>query len=139
MRDFDVLPVVSIGNDGPGMLRAPGYFNEAFSVGALNFDLQPAPFSGGGISPVTGKSEPDIMGFGVNVLSSLERDIDGRSIYGVMDGTSMAAPYVTGIAALCACADPKLQGERLRNYLVKHAIKINADPERVGAGLARFV
>ncbi len=138
MNDFDVLPVVAIGNDGAGTVRAPAYFPETLSVGAVDFELSPASFSGGGICPL-GHVEPDIAGYGVNVPSSLERDIDRRSWYARMDGTSMATPYVAGIAALCASASPQLQGEALRLHLLDHALQLGSGPERVGAGLARFV
>jgi subtilisin family serine protease len=137
-EDFDVLPVVAIGNDGPGTMRAPGYFPETLSVGAVDFDLQPAHFSGGGVSPITGQTEPDIAGFGVGILSSLERDIDKHNVYARMSGTSMAAPYVTGIAALLASADPSMHGEAIRQRLIDDAMPLSAPPTRVGAGLARY-
>jgi subtilisin family serine protease len=136
--DFDVLPVVAIGNDGAGIVRAPGYFAEALSVGAVDVTLSPAWFSGGGHSPLSGEPEPDIAGYGVDVLSSLERDVERHSLYAEMSGTSMASPYVAGVAALVAAANPGLQGAALRQYLVQHAMPL-AEPEtRVGAGLARF-
>jgi len=137
VEDFDVLPVVAIGNDGPGVVRAPGYFAEALGVGAVDFDLIPWPDSSSGISP-DGLPKPDIVGFGVDVMSSLERDIQRRSIYARMSGTSMAAPYVAGIAALAASANPGLQGAALRAWLVANAHTLTAPAERVGAGLARF-
>lgn len=136
--DFKVLPVVSIGNDGPGTVLAPGYFPESLSVGAVDFDLEPAWFSGSGLSPVTGKPEPDIAGYGVRVLAALERDISRRSLYAEKSGTSMAAPYVTGIAALLASANRGLQGDRLRQHLLDHALRLEGAGDRVGAGLARF-
>lgn len=139
LQTLNVLPVVAIGNDGPGHVRAPGYFRQALSVGALDFGGQAAEFSGGGLSEVTGEIEPDIAGYGVDITSSLERTIDGRSIYASMSGTSMAAPYVTGIAALCASQNPTLQGETLRRYLLDNAYPLSSPPDRVGAGLARFV
>jgi subtilisin family serine protease len=138
VNDFDVLPVIAIGNDGPGNMRAPAYFPEALAVGAVDFKLHPAPFSGGGISPVTGNKEPDIAGYGVEVFSSLERDADNKSWYARMSGTSMATPYVTGIAALLASANPGLQGNALRQRLINQALPLGAPLERVGAGLARF-
>jgi subtilisin family serine protease len=136
--DFEVLPVVAIGNDGPGVVRAPGYFPESFSVGAVNSDLEPATFSGGGISPLSGGTEPDIVGLGVDVLGALERDIERNSLYAKKSGTSMAAPYVSGIAALTASANPGLQGAGLRRRLLDNALSLTGEPVRVGGGLARF-
>jgi subtilisin family serine protease len=136
--DFDVLPVVAIGNDGPGIVLAPGYFPECLSVGAVDHDLEPAWFSSSGLSPLTGEPVPNIAGYGVNVLAALERNIHRRSLYAEKSGTSMAAPYVTGIAALIASANPELQGDGLRQHLVEHALRLPRAGNRVGAGLARF-
>lgn len=139
VNDFDILPVVAIGNDGPGTMRAPAYFPEALSVGALDFNLDPWSGSGGGLSPFTGDPKPDVAGYGVDVLSSLERDEDNTSWYGQMTGTSMATPYVTGIAALLASTDPRLQGDALRQRILDDALRLGAGPNRVGVGLARAV
>lgn len=137
-EDFDVLPVVAIGNEGPGSMRAPGYFPETLSVGAIDFNHQPADFSGGGFSPTGGEVQPDIAGYGVNIFSSLERDVNNRSLYKHISGTSMATPYVAGIAALYASMDAKLQGRVLRQHLLSTALPLQASTDRVGAGLARF-
>jgi subtilisin family serine protease len=139
VMDFDVLPVAAIGNDGPGVVRAPGYFPECLSVGAVGPDRRPPWFSGSGLSPVTQETEPDIAGYGVAVLSALERDLDRVSIYAEKSGTSMAAPYVTGIAALTASANPGLQGEALRRRILDNALRLEEGGSRVGAGLARFI
>ena len=93
----------------------------------------------GGRSPILTETEPDIAGYGVDILSSYERTIEGESIYAVASGTSMAAPYVAGIAALTASADPTLQGEALRQRLITNVLPLDAPFDRVGAGLARFV
>ncbi len=138
VEDFDVLPVVAIGNEGPGRVRAPGYFPETLSVGAIDSHHKPTQFSSGGLSPIDGEVQPDIVGYGVNIFSSLGRDINNRSLYKYMSGTSMAAPYVAGIAALYASADAKLQGKKLRQHLIKTALHLQAPADRVGAGLARF-
>jgi len=137
--DYNVLPIVAIGNDGPGRMRAPAYFPEALSVGAVDRALVPASFSGSGRPAKAPLWEPDIAGYGVDILSSLERRVDGRSVYALASGTSMAAPYVAGLAALAAAADPTLQGERLRQHLLTHALPIEDRRNRAGAGLARFV
>ena len=138
VEDFDVLPVVAIGNDGPGKMRAPGYFPETLSVGAVDFNHEPAWFSSGGLSPTGEGTQPDIAGYGVDIFSSLERDKGNRSLYKHMSGTSMATPYVAGIAALYASADAKFYGEALRRHLLNTALPLQATADRVGAGLARF-
>ncbi|MGL4649841.1 MAG: S8 family peptidase, partial [Caldilineaceae bacterium] len=106
VEDFGVLTVVAIGNDGPGKMRAPGFYPECLAVGAVDFELAPADFSGGGISPISGRPKPDVCGYGVDIVSSFERTTANRSRYVRMSGTSMASPYVAGVAALYASARP---------------------------------
>jgi subtilisin family serine protease len=139
LDDYHVLPIVAVGNEGMDTVRAPAYFDDTLSVGAVDYELQVAPFSGGGTSPLTGEVEPNIVGYGVSVLSSFERTIYNRSLYRRMSGTSMAAPYVTGIAALYASHNPSLQGRALWNHLVRTALPLEEPADRAGAGLARFV
>ena len=96
VEDFDVLPIVAIGNDGPGKMRAPGYFPETLSVGAIGFDHNPTSFSGGGTSPIEGRIQLNIAGYGVDIFSSLERDRNNRSLYKYMSGTSMLPLMLSG-------------------------------------------
>ncbi|CAD5990412.1 Subtilisin-like serine protease [Planktothrix tepida] len=134
----DVLPIVAIGNDGKGEYCYPGAFKECFSVGAVDLQGKIANFSGSGISE--GTIKPDIVGYGVDIHSSLERKCEGQSIYEKMSGTSMATPYVTGIAALYLCDKPQLKAKELKAKLIETAFPLSTQPpERVGVGLARFV
>ncbi|MBK8045783.1 MAG: S8 family serine peptidase [Anaerolineales bacterium] len=139
VNDFNVLPIVAVGNEGPGLMRAPAYFSDTLSVGAVNYDLEVAEFSGGGVSPITQEVEPNVAGYGVDILSSFERNRYNRSLYRVMSGTSMAAPYATGIAALYASQNSQWQGKALWQRLVQSALPVGAPEDRAGAGLARFV
>ena len=136
---YNVLPVVAAGNDGASKLRAPALFDDTLSVGAVGFNLQVADFSGSGRSVFTNEQEPDLVGYGVEVLGAFERNRYGRSLYRRMSGTSMATPYVAGIAALYASQNPRLQGHALWQQLITSALPMDAPAERVGAGLARFV
>lgn len=139
VNDFAVLPITAVGNEGPGQVRAPAYFANTLSVGAVDFDLNIASFSGSGVSPVTQEAEPNLVGFGVDVISSYERDRQNRSHYRTLSGTSMATPYVTGIAALYACCSHVVQGPTLANRLLRSALPLPAAPTgRAGVGLARF-
>ena len=139
LDEFHVLPICAVGNEGTDSVRAPAYFGDTLSVGAVDYELQVAGFSGSGTSPLTGEMEPNLMGYGVDILSSFERTVYNRSLYRKMSGTSMAAPYVTGIAALYAAQHPELQGRALWQRLVKTALPLAAPRTRTGAGLARFV
>jgi subtilisin family serine protease len=135
---LDVLLVVAIGNEGPGRMRIPGTFEEVLAVGAVDFEKKPWHRSGGGKLPGGDRSKPDIAGYGVGIMSSFERSIENRSLYTGMSGTSMATPYVAGIAALYASSSPDLRGARLREHLVARALHLDEPEVRVGAGLARF-
>lgn len=136
LLDLKILPVAAIGNEGLGVVRAPGCFPEALGVGSVDFDLRPHTSSGSGAFPTTGPQKPDIMGYGVDILSAYGRNHSGISVYEAATGTSMAAAYVTGIAALHASADPALTGLALRARILDTALPLARYP---GPGLARFV
>ncbi len=139
LMEDDILPIVAIGNEGDGHVRAPGYYPEVLSVGAVDYAQAVWPKSGGGAGPAGFEQErsPDLAGFGVGVVSALDRDAAGQSRYGAKSGTSMAAPYVAGIAALVA-AQTGLQGVALRDTLLETALPLGGGAaRRAGAGLAR--
>lgn len=78
-----------------------------------------------------------MVGFGVDILSSLERDKGNQSLYAKSSGTSMATPYVAGIAALYAERDG-IAGKALKVKVEGTAMALAADSNRVGLGLARY-
>ena len=61
-----------------------------------------------------------MWGLGVDVYSALERNNKNRSMYALKSGTSMATPYVSGIAALHAQLTG-LQGAALRERIIETA------------------
>lgn len=104
--DAGMFAVFSNGNHGPACRTSgsPGSRINNYSVGAYGEDNRIADFSSRG--PGQGQSvKPDIAAPGAAVRSALN---NGR--YGLMSGTSMAAPHVAGAVALLWSAQPELVG-----------------------------
>jgi hypothetical protein len=135
--DSNVLPVVAAGNSGAGTAGYPAAFPEALAVGAVDFSRRVANFSASGV--VDQRSVPDVMGYGVNVYSSTERRCNNQAFYERMSGTSMAAPYVAGLAALYRCRSPDLTALAVRDLILDNALKLpKTSVGRSGKGLAVY-
>ncbi|OZJ05192.1 hypothetical protein BZG36_02448 [Bifiguratus adelaidae] len=92
-----VAIVVAAGNTGGNAcLNSPGSNSHVLTVGATDQQDNVATFS------ALGKCV-DIFGPGVRIMSDW---ITSNSAINILDGTSMAAPHVTGIAALALGQQP---------------------------------
>jgi subtilisin family serine protease len=129
LLDLDVLPVVAIGNENHGNTSSPGSAQSALSVGALELaqsgQTDIASFSSGAslvFPSSTGTirvDKPDVVAPGVQVLSAVppRRGTHGLIEHGYMDGTSMATPHVSGVAALLMSARPNRSAREIANAL----------------------
>lgn len=108
------LVIFASGNEYAGMPAFPGAYSKCVSVSAVAADFTPASYTDYGkevtisapggdteyYNPV-GKDDPESWTDGIYSGSILSTWIqNGTAVYGFMDGTSMACPHVSGVAAL---------------------------------------
>jgi subtilisin family serine protease len=130
--DAGTVVIAAAGNESsrPGQIApvgSPANATTIMAVAALDRALGPAPFSCGGINP---GQDVDIAAPGVDVLSSLPGNRYGRK-----NGTSMATPHASGVAALIAQSDVKYRGRALWERLVELAGPLPHPARDVGKGL----
>ena len=62
----------------------------------------------------------DVYAPGVQILSTIPQNIIGDE-YRTMNGTSMATPHISGLAALMLQANPTLRSEQIKNIIIECA------------------
>lgn len=101
------------------------------AVAALDNNLDVAYFSCGGINDNGG--QVDIAAPGVDVYSSWKSNDN----YSTISGTSMATPFVAGIAALYCEAYPNASAADIWMYLGQNSKRLNLNASDVGVGLVQ--
>lgn len=131
------LVIAAAGNDSrrsQGIVRPvnhPANCPSILAVAAMDRFLKVADFSCGGINPDGG--EVDIAGPGVGVFSAYIPPHD----YALLNGTSMATPFVAGITAMLWEKHPKASASEIKELLLKGARKLDLLSRDVGAGLVQ--
>ena len=138
-----VVPVIAAGNDfgdfGYGSVSSPGSASGAITVAAVSSNGVVADFSSAGPTPVSLGMKPDVAAPGVQILSSLPGS------FGLLSGTSMAAPHIAGAAALLRERHPGWTVAQLKAALTETGDPVRSSvggevlPTRAGGGLANLV
>ena len=135
-RRVGVLPVIAVGNEGPNTSRSPGNYAEVLSVGASTRDSKVWSSSSGGTMVPNSQSYdvPDLVAPGADVTSCV---MGGG--YEAWNGTSMATPLVSGVAALIVEKFPNISLADLTDEILSAAVKLPSAPDiRQGRGLLQF-
>lgn len=124
----NILFIAAAGNSGLNIDSNPSYpasykLPNVISVGAIDQNGRRASFSNYGVNNV------HIAAPGVSVASTVPTSTGGAG-YAYMSGTSMAAPHVTGAAALYASLNPCATSTQIRSALLRLAAR---DPQLTGA------
>ncbi len=105
--------MASVGNEGDGdnALNYPAAYPRVLGVGAqCDGEVTPDCPRPYGVAEFSNHNRSvDVIAPGVDIVSSVPKGITDRLVqpgYALKDGTSMSAPYVTGLAALVMAANP---------------------------------
>ena len=130
-----ILPVCAVGNDGINKTNAPANCRGALSIGSANSDGQVSWFSGSGRLSINNHiyDVPYLVAPGEKVFSA----IPGGS-YKPKNGTSMATPIVSGVAALILEKyASQITVGRLIDALLSTCKDLGQDANRQGKGLVQ--
>lgn len=114
-----VVIVAAAGNDNTSTTFEPASYTNVIAVGAVNNSDRKASFSNYG-------TWVDVVAPGVSIASTYP-----GNQYVYMDGTSMASPFVAGLAAL-------LKGQGRTNVQVRQAIEQTADAVQGTGSYSRY-
>ncbi len=102
------------GKAATGSIAYPAKLDDVFSVGAINKDDKIWEKSQRGPSPLSTIIKPDVVAPGEGILGISH---EGREVK--TNGTSFAAPYAAGTAALLKQANPNLSPDEIYEILRK--------------------
>lgn len=134
--DAGVLPVISAGNSGSAMetVGDPATARKSLAVGAVDDRDELTQFSSRGPQKVLGSTDilfkPEISAPGYGIYSTLPSES-----FGSKSGTSMAAPHVSGAAALILQKYGSLGPQEVKSLLTQTSTSVDQDNNGDTVGL----
>lgn len=130
LRDNGVLPIIAVGNEGPGTSRSPGNYPRALSVGYHDELLAVSDKSSSQRFPRRSQPlVPDVVAPGEAVISA-----KNGGGWHALSGSSMAVPHVAGLAALLLQAKPTATVAALERAILASASLGTMPKERANRG-----
>ena len=138
-----VVVVASSGNEGMGSVSYPAAYDEVIAVGATRYDETRPSYSnyGSSLDLVAPGGDKDVNQNGDEYVDGIVQmtfkpyqGVHSKADptvwhYYLLDGTSMSAPHVSGVAALILSQEPTLTPSQVRNVLESTA-EDKGDPGR---------
>jgi len=138
-QEKGILLIASAGNNSRNNDEKPHYpasynLDNIISVAATNVNDELANFSH------YGRNSVDLAAPGVNIYSTVPflegvKCHENQGCYLSKEGTSMATPYVTGVAALLWSARPELTYLKVKNKLLSSVDKMPSLEGRIATGV----
>jgi subtilisin family serine protease len=116
-----------------GFVGQPANSPSIMAVAALESNLRIADFSPRSSSLTGAGGKVDVAAPGVAIFSSVPVN---RGTHGFKNGTSMATPHVSGIAAMW-CQQTRRVGLALFTTVIQNARRIAGDARDIGSGLVQ--
>jgi subtilisin family serine protease len=136
-QSVGLLTVCALGNEGRNRTRSPGNYSEVLSVGSAeerNGRYTVASHSSGGTIAAGHQiyEVPDLVAPGKHVYSSIR-----GGGFEAWTGTSMAAPIVSGIAALITERYPEIRVADLTDEILSTCVNLGLPASRQGRGMVQ--
>lgn len=139
----DCLLIAAAGNDSsrpsvPNPVSSPANVSSVMAVAAIDRQFKVASFSNAGINSSTG-GIVDFCAPGVDIFSAYTLKSKTSPKYQAMSGTSMATPFVAGVAAIFIQRFPDKSATEIWKLMEQNAKKIDGQKFRdIGNGLIQI-